>query len=300
MPMALKLNHPALRSAAAVLLAAPAIAQVGPQPIAPVPSAVDSAIAESARRLDAGVEDTHSLQVSLLHQPPDLRQDNNFEHVYRADDGRLYRRAGATVAIFLGSEYANYRGQQLPLIPAGTVFHPCGFPSASCGGDLARSLAQRPISCVDPRGAGYALGTPCGGTSHANQLPCGAGNALSGGYARGELLGPIERHDLRCVNDQFAGAEPATQFATQRVTNRAAPATAGAGRERAPTSTTLDRVTLIRADTESQRQTQPATTEAAAAEPVPDRAASRHAEAQEAERIARLQRLAQQLINPSK
>ncbi len=288
--------HPALRSAAAILLAGPAIAQVGPQPIAPVPSAVDNAIAESARRLDAGVEDTHSLQVSLLNQQPDLRQDNNFENVYRADDGRLYRRAGATVAIFLGSEYANYRGQQLPLIPAGTVFHPCGFPGASCGGDLARSLAQRPIACVDPRGAGYALGTPCGGTSHANQLPCGAGNALSGGYARGELLGPIERHDLRCVNDQFAGAEPATQFATQRVTNRAASAA-----DRAPTSTTLDRVTLARADAEPQQtQPQPQPQPRAAntnAEPAPDRAASQAAEAQEAERVARLQRIAQRLIN---
>lgn len=293
------MTHPALRSAAAIVLAAPAIAQVGPQPIAPVPpvpSAVDSAIAESARRLDAGVEDTHSLQISLLNQQPDLRQDNNFENVYRADDGRLYRRAGATVAIFLGSEYANYRGQQLPLIPAGTVFHPCGFPTASCGGDLARSLAHRPIACVDPRGAGYALGTPCGGTSHANQLPCGAGNALSGGYARGELLGPIERHDLRCVNDQFAGAEPATQFATQRVTNRAATPLAG----RAPTSTTLDRVTLARADAEPpQPKPRAAST---TAQPAPDRAASQtaeaqNAEAQEAERIARLQRLAQRLIN---
>lgn len=175
-------------------------AQVVSGPIPPGAAASAAPASADARPIDQGVEDVTALQVSLHRAPSTLRQDNNFEHVYRAGDGRFYRRAGATVAFFGGSEYAIYRGQLLPLIPAGTVFHPCGFPDGYCGNDLQRHLA-----------GAMRAGASCG--------PCDAGNALSGGYRRGELLGPRERHDLRCVGSSPIAA-PASEFATRRATQR--------------------------------------------------------------------------------
>jgi hypothetical protein len=72
--------------------------------------------------LDAGTADVGSLSTSLLVTQPDLRVGSDFEHVYRANNGSLFRVQGGLVATFPQSEYVPTRNGEQAVIPAGTVF----------------------------------------------------------------------------------------------------------------------------------------------------------------------------------
>ncbi|HVZ93887.1 MAG TPA: hypothetical protein VG797_05205 [Phycisphaerales bacterium] len=194
--MPLRLSHLALTAAAT----ATAVSIARAQP----------ATAPTAQLIDQGVADVVGLQTSLKQQQVNLRQDNTFERVYQLPDGRFMRRAGATVAVFDRSQYSldvrgNQKGQRILIqIPAGTVFYPCGVDDSCSPYDLFRSRETS-------------------SSGIASWQPGGAGNALSGGYAQGRALGPLEDRAACSPGAAIPQAQCATVSASQRAGGRVMP-----------------------------------------------------------------------------
>jgi hypothetical protein len=85
--------------------------------------------------VDPGVADRHALSVSLREIDVGLQHPIGFDRVYRLPgfDDHFVRASGGLYAVFPQSIYAQTRFGDVPLIPAGTVFH-IGDPTLSLYG----------------------------------------------------------------------------------------------------------------------------------------------------------------------
>ena len=85
--------------------------------------------------VDAGIEDRGVLQSSFFVETKDLRQNQNFERLYKvAGSTDIYvRQAGGLRAIFRSSAYAPINNTEVPIVPAGTVY---------CIGEIRPELLQ--------------------------------------------------------------------------------------------------------------------------------------------------------------
>lgn len=85
--------------------------------------------------LDPGMQDLDPLRTSLRLQPVDLRQPMDFDKVYRLPGNgatdRLVRMSGALAAVFPRSDYVPTENGVVALVPAGTIFHIGGIPTAA-------------------------------------------------------------------------------------------------------------------------------------------------------------------------
>ena len=74
--------------------------------------------------VDAGIEDRGVLKTSFFSDSKDLRQNQNFERLYKiAGSSDIYvRQAGGLRAIFRSSVYSSINNREVPIVPAGTVY----------------------------------------------------------------------------------------------------------------------------------------------------------------------------------
>ncbi len=82
--------------------------------------------------IDAGRDDLGGHVTSFRLMPLDMRLPTAFQRVYRVpgDDSKLMRGNGALFAVFPQSAYRRVGGQDVPVVPPGTVYH-IGMPGPS-------------------------------------------------------------------------------------------------------------------------------------------------------------------------
>ena len=75
--------------------------------------------------VDAGVEDRGALSQSFRVNQFDMRQDNDFEKLYKiAGSDEVYvRKSGGLSAVFSTSAYVHTASGEVPIVPAGTVYY---------------------------------------------------------------------------------------------------------------------------------------------------------------------------------
>lgn len=87
-----------------------------------------SALGQEYVPVEPAVGDTSILSTSLRVMEPGLQAPSGFSQVYRVPGGQLMRGDGALFAVFPESNYVQFRGMDIPVIPAGTVFYIGGLP----------------------------------------------------------------------------------------------------------------------------------------------------------------------------
>lgn len=212
------------------MLACVAAAQqpvINPLPAAPLSGPVGPSLPMGiAQPVDANHADVSELQTSLLVPPVTIRHDNNFENVYKAQDGRFYRRAGATIALFDSSEYRVFRGKGRALIPAGTVFYPCGFPCGTSAAEVERAC-RTSAACSGGTGCSpHAIAQPFGSyppalpfAAHAAR-PAWRGHAPCGGS---DCAVPNSTATASPTLAQLVSPPPEARLMTQRASMRLSP-----------------------------------------------------------------------------
>ena len=75
--------------------------------------------------VDAGIEDRGALSQSFRVNQIDMRQDNDFEKLYKiAGSDEVYvRKSGGLSAVFSTSAYVHTSSGDVPIVPAGTVYY---------------------------------------------------------------------------------------------------------------------------------------------------------------------------------
>ena len=73
--------------------------------------------------VDMRVQDTGVLSRSFRVIPQGLQVPGDFSQVYQLPSGHYFRAQGGIFAVFPQSSYVQTDGGEVPLIPAGTVFH---------------------------------------------------------------------------------------------------------------------------------------------------------------------------------
>ncbi len=110
-----------------------------------------SALGQEYVPVEPVVGDTSSLATSLRVMEPGLQAPSGFSQVYRVPgaQGQFMRADGALFAVFPQSNYVQFRGMDIPVIPAGTVFHIGGLPENPLESQLGVPLDSIDQSTLD-------------------------------------------------------------------------------------------------------------------------------------------------------